>query len=109
MPMTCRRGEVGEPDQSWVARLPGVHIPGVATTGDGRVVHEHVSASPILLDEAETLFRVEPVHGTGRHGCLLDSDGPYPSSVRGSATHPRCNHVDPTGDDSSLRTPAGLA
>jgi hypothetical protein len=47
----------------------------VATAGDGRVVHKDVGTSPILLDEAESLFRVEPFHGTGRHGCLLDRDG----------------------------------
>src|SRR5439155_13898777 len=34
---------------------------------DGRVVHEHVRAAAIGLDESETLFSVEPLHGAGRH------------------------------------------
>src|SRR5690606_4736955 len=35
--------------------------------GDVRVVGEHVSAATVLLDEAETLFRVEPLHGSSSH------------------------------------------
>src|SRR3954466_1550292 len=30
---------------------------------DVRKVREHVGAAPVLLDEAEALFRVEPLHG----------------------------------------------
>src|SRR6266436_7832072 len=34
-----------------------------------RDVHEHVLGLVVRLDEAETLARVEPFHGTDRHGC----------------------------------------
>src|SRR4051812_32764137 len=38
-----------------------------ALGGDVRVVGEDVSAATVLLDEAETLFRVEPLHGARCH------------------------------------------
>src|SRR5690606_3652159 len=38
-----------------------------ARGGDVRVVGEDVSAAAVLLDEAEALFRVEPLHRTGGH------------------------------------------
>src|ERR1700754_4767288 len=38
-----------------------------ALGGDVRVVGEDVGAAAVLLDEAEALFRVEPLHGTGSH------------------------------------------
>src|SRR4051812_42114130 len=38
-----------------------------ALGGDVRVVGEHVGAATVLLDEAEALFRVEPLHGTSSH------------------------------------------
>src|SRR5260221_4949993 len=34
---------------------------------DGAVVHEHILAAAILLDEAETLGAVEPLHRAGGH------------------------------------------
>ncbi|EGJ77107.1 putative cold-shock protein [Streptomyces sp. Tu6071] len=34
-----------------------------ALGGNVRVVGEHVGAATVLLDEAEALFRVEPLHG----------------------------------------------
>src|SRR3569833_1401068 len=34
---------------------------------DVGVVSEDVAAAAVLLDEAEALFRVEPLHGTGGH------------------------------------------
>src|SRR5690606_11116078 len=44
----------------------------VAAGGDDvRVVGEDVGAAAVLLDEAESLFRVEPLHGAGSHGDLL--------------------------------------
>src|SRR5690606_29980352 len=44
----------------------------VAAGGDDvRVVGEDVGAAAVLLDEAEALFRVEPLHGAGSHGDLL--------------------------------------
>src|SRR6478736_4040025 len=45
--------------------------------GDVRVVGEHVRAATILLDEAETLFRVEPLHGTSSH--VISPLGQYTS------------------------------
>src|SRR3954454_22446060 len=39
----------------------------VAMGGDVRVVGEHDGAAAVLLDEAEALFRVEPLDGTGCH------------------------------------------
>src|ERR1700738_4970647 len=39
----------------------------VALGGDVRVVGEHVGAAAVLRDEAEALFRVEPLHGAGSH------------------------------------------
>src|ERR1700736_4886780 len=44
----------------------------VSAAGDGRVMGEHVRAAPFLLDEAESLFAVEPLHGAGRHAALLN-------------------------------------
>src|SRR3954451_13940798 len=38
-----------------------------ALGGDVRVVGEDVSAAAVLLDEAETLFRIEPLHGARCH------------------------------------------
>src|SRR2546423_10972762 len=34
---------------------------------DVRKMREHVGAAPVLLDEAEALFRVEPLHGASSH------------------------------------------
>src|SRR4051812_17805939 len=50
-----------------------------ARRGDVRVVGEHVSAAALLLDEAEALFRVEPLHGAR---CHIESPlGQYPESA----------------------------
>src|SRR3954447_18700889 len=38
-----------------------------ALGGDVRVVGEDVGAAAVLLDEAEALFRVEPLHGASSH------------------------------------------
>ena len=38
-----------------------------ALGGDVRVVGEDVRAATVLLDEAEALFRVEPLHGAKCH------------------------------------------
>ena len=42
-----------------------------ALGGDVRVVGEDVGAAAVLLDEAEALFRVEPLHGSSSHVILL--------------------------------------
>src|SRR3954470_21967323 len=60
----------------------------VAAALDGRVVNEDVSAAAVLLDEAEALFAVEPLHGACCHWCcpLLVSEASRveTSSCRGS-------------------------
>src|SRR5690606_13428083 len=43
----------------------------VAARRDGRVVGEDVGAAVVGGDEAEALFSVEPLHGSGCHGVLL--------------------------------------
>src|SRR3954469_21043566 len=43
----------------------------VATALDGRVVNEDIGAAAVLLDEAEALFAVEPLHGACCHWCCL--------------------------------------
>src|SRR6478735_7061418 len=50
-----------------------------ALGGDVREVGEHVSAATVLLDEAETLFRVEPLHGASSH--VVSPWGSTPASV----------------------------
>src|SRR4051812_604412 len=41
-----------------------------ALSRDVRVVSEDVGAAAVLLNEAEALFRVEPLHGTCAHNSL---------------------------------------
>src|SRR6266571_3052925 len=48
-----------------------------------RDVHEHVLGLVVRLNEAETLARVEPFHGTGRHGMLSMDEVAPRRSVRG--------------------------
>src|SRR5258706_10949494 len=48
-----------------------------------RDVHEHVLGLVVRLNEAETLARVEPFHGTGRHGVLSMDEVAPRRSVRG--------------------------
>src|SRR5712692_5940371 len=48
-----------------------------------RDVHEHVLGLVVRLDEAETLARVEPFHGAGRHGFSPWIMSPRAESVRG--------------------------
>src|SRR3954469_18691573 len=43
----------------------------VAAALDGRVVNEDIGAAAVLLDEAEALFAVEPLHGACCHWCCL--------------------------------------
>src|SRR5829696_3053405 len=43
----------------------------VAATLDSRVVNEDIGAAAVLLDEAEALFAVEPLHGACCHWCCL--------------------------------------
>src|SRR3954451_23272871 len=43
----------------------------VAAAGDGREVAEHVGAAAVLLDEAEALLRVEPLHCALGHVVLV--------------------------------------
>src|SRR6266571_1850034 len=53
-----------------------------------RDVHEHVLGFVVRLNEAETLARVEPFHGTDRHGCSPWMMSPR-TGVRGASNYPR--------------------
>ena len=46
---------------------------------DVRVVGEDVSAATVLLDEAEALFRVEPLHGASSH--VISPSGQCPGTA----------------------------
>src|SRR5690606_25350034 len=58
--------------------------------GDVRVVGEDVGSAAVLLDEAEALFRVEPLHGAGGHDLLFLVDpGRTPCAAEDAAmAHP---------------------
>jgi len=70
---------------------------------DVRVVGEDVGAATLLLDEAETLFRVEPLHGASSH--VISPSGqcpePTPCGLRIAAliARPETN----TGNTKTLR------
>src|SRR6267154_4817760 len=64
-----------------------------------RDVHEYVLGLVVRLNEAETLARVEPFHGTGRHGVLSMDSRPAPECA---------GHQIGRGRNQNRRTPEGM-
>ena len=81
-----------------------------ALGGDVRVVGEDVGAAAVLLDEAEALFRVEPLHGASSHVISPSGQSPEIRTVRTPRRRDDCPVRKCTGNTKvrlTVRTPAG--